>query len=119
MMRTTRLDDLERGGAPDQGETILIEWQPGNGTRYPIAITRLPLGAELHWGGPWLVTLCWTGGRGRSSVIAGPDFPPWFVGQELGLRLPDAEAVAPLLDWLLSPPRAAKTETQTHGDPHK
>jgi hypothetical protein len=60
-----------------EGDSVYVEWHPGNGTRYPVMFTRMsPDVARLNGGGEdnegvVLVSLLWPDGKGRAHAFSG------------------------------------------------
>jgi len=84
-------------------DQLTVEYQPGNGSRYPLVIQRMnePEVYE-NWGGPWLVAYAHTGGLGGCTVVGGSYFDASFVAEQLGLRsIEDASRITEVLNAAL------------------
>ncbi len=72
----------------------LIDWQPGNGSRYPIAFYKHNLDGHLTWMVTWLM----------HSDVSGPSFK-WsgnrvdldYMADKMGIRSADAQGIAAFL----------------------
>ena len=71
-----------------------IDWQPGNGTRYPIAFFKNNLDGHMTWMITWL----------KHSDVSGPTFK-WsgnlvdldYMADKMGINIYDAQGLATFL----------------------
>lgn len=85
-MRTKNIEESIINRTDEPGR-ILLEYQPGNGTRYVLLLTRVPDGAQDVVGcraGSWVVSLVDGALSGRCCVLA-PDgyLSPSYVAEKL------------------------------------
>ena len=92
------------------GRFKYVNWQPGNGTQYPLLFVKLPQPVEDFMPGArpdaWLVILAWTGVTMKGYPFGEFDQPlTWsYVAEKLELRPVDASEVTRVIGTILGRP---------------
>jgi len=102
-------------------QCTVMEYQPGNGSRYVIMFTRVPPAACEGVGcmrGSWLVALPDGAGQGHCAVFAGSGYlDPSYVAEKLHLgNRDDALVLTEIIGHVLSRSTPSALDEEAHRD---